>query len=281
MISSRGSQSPSLDISGQRVEHDVARAFDAIAGSFDETLENQITRRLREKIYAVIQSYVRPGSTLIDINCGTGIDALRLSEIGFRVTGIDISAGMIEAAKKKVESSGHPALDFVQGSYDRLDELSLPVADAVFSNFGGMNCTADLKRTARSIHSITKPGGYFFGVLMPPFALWEFTSFVLRLRWKEAFRRFGVSTSATGFRGKTFPVYYYSPASLLRAFSSEFVFRRLIGLSIVSPTPQSMDFASRHPRLTAGLEQLDNVIEELPFVRAAGDHYFVVLQKRR
>jgi SAM-dependent methyltransferase len=259
----------------------VAAAFDSIANVFDLTLENEVTVRLRKKLYAVIESLISPGSTILDINCGTGIDALYLGSKGFRVVGIDISHNMIAAARRKLHSVGLNNVNFSVCSYDRLSPEHFPAAELVFSNFGGLNCTSDLVSTANAIGSVTKPGGYIVGVLMPPFSLWEFLSFAFRLRWSQALRRLHDKAQATGFRGAEFPVYYHSPSYTRKSFSEQFEFRKLIGLSIVSPTPQSSGFISRFPFVSRILVDVDGMLEGLPLARSVGDHYVIVLQKKQ
>ena len=57
----------------------VAEAFDSVAERFEATLENNITRGIRSKLYTLIDSLVPRGSEILDINCGIGIDAVELA----------------------------------------------------------------------------------------------------------------------------------------------------------------------------------------------------------
>ena len=56
---------------------------------------------------------------VLDVGCGTGLMSARLSASGRRVCGVDLSAGMIERARCRVQ----PGLEFIQG-----DAECLPVA---------------------------------------------------------------------------------------------------------------------------------------------------------
>ncbi len=47
---------------------------------------------------------LRPRSTLLDAGCGQGFFAALLSELGFTVTGVDVSAAGIEAANTRSET---------------------------------------------------------------------------------------------------------------------------------------------------------------------------------
>jgi ubiquinone/menaquinone biosynthesis C-methylase UbiE len=258
----------------------VAEAFDRVAGIFDSNLENATTARLRMRLYSVIESLIQPGSSVLDVSCGTGIDALYLAKQGYRLCGIDISKKMITASRLKFEHAGIENVKFVVASYDRLSPKTIPLADLVFSNFGGMNCTPDLASAAEAIAGVTKPGGYFIGVIMPTFSLWEALSYAARLQWRQMLRRIHDHAPATGFDGTSFPVYYYSPGTATAAFSSHFERRQLIGLSIISPSPQSTRFVQRHPMLANSLIAIDGIIETFPLLRSIGDHYLIVLQRK-
>lgn len=259
---------------------DVAAAFDGIAGAFDENFENLITAELRRRLYSVVTSLVPGDSTIIDVNCGTGIDALFLAEHGYRVTGIDVSRTMIARARKKLASRRNLQATFIPGSFDDLPANHAEPVDLVMSNFGGINCSDNLGRTARAIGSVIKPGGYFVGVIMPRFSLWETVSFLLRLRWKDAARRMRGGSVATGFGEHSFRVQYYSPRDVRRSFGDGFNVKRISALSVVAPTPQSTGFARNHPRLVSLLFRLDNYLESIPVLRSIGDHYIIVLQKQ-
>ena len=257
----------------------VTDAFDAVAGSFDERFENAITRRIRNKIYGIVESLLPSPSALLDINCGTGIAAMVFARRGYSVTGIDISPGMIQQAK--VKALAFPNLDaaFSVGSFEHLSERVQGSFDLAFSNFGGLNCTENLSGVAKEVASILKQGGYFVAVVMPPFSLWEFFSYALRGDFRKAFRRMQRGTRATGFDGKSFTVFYHLPGKFLEACSPWFALRDQVGLSILSATPQSTHFARSFPRAARFLERMDALIERCPLVRSLGDHYVMILQK--
>ncbi len=59
---------------------------------------------------------------IIDVACGTGNHALRLSEIVYEMTGVDISPAVIERAKEKDRQA---KVRLVQGDMKKLDRLIL------------------------------------------------------------------------------------------------------------------------------------------------------------
>ena len=259
-------------------EQDVAAAFDAVASTYDADFgANPIALRLRARIYGLIQELIPRGGNILDINCGTGTDAWFLSSLGYRVHGIDVSHGMIEIARRK--AAGSSGISFRVCSFEQLYDAIGQKFDLVLSNFGGMNCTADLGKVATQVAAATMPGGYFVAVVMPPFSLWETLSGLLRNRSDVAFRRLNGTASAVGFRPFRFEVTYYSPRSFSSSFLSKFALERIIGLNIASPPPSAHFFARKHPVLTSILERIDRVIGSIPLVRSLGDHFIVILRR--
>ena len=47
-----------------------------------------------------------PGSCILDIGCGTGRHAVELARRGYRVTGVDISSGMLAEAERAASEAG-------------------------------------------------------------------------------------------------------------------------------------------------------------------------------
>ena len=96
-----------------------AEAFDAIGDQYDEAFphkEGQIASG------AWLAEQLPPGSHVLDLGCGTGLPTARqLVDAGHRVTGIDLSAGMVELARQNVPEGDFRRMDVYE--VERYDDL--------------------------------------------------------------------------------------------------------------------------------------------------------------
>jgi SAM-dependent methyltransferase len=96
------------------------------------------------------------GAEIMDLACGKGRHSIYLNQLGYRVTGVDLSSSSIDFAKKFENES----LQFQE------HDMCFPFSkkfDAVFNlftSFGYFENEADNLRTIKAIKADLKPGGY-------------------------------------------------------------------------------------------------------------------------
>src|SRR5512146_1922454 len=84
----------------------VGTAFGRLASSYDEDFEKlPAARRLRGIVWNVYCRYFKPGDSLLELNCGTGTDAMTLAEKGMRILATDISTAMLQTFQAKLSHS--------------------------------------------------------------------------------------------------------------------------------------------------------------------------------
>ncbi|MBI1903475.1 MAG: methyltransferase domain-containing protein [Planctomycetia bacterium] len=102
----------------------------------------------------------RPGQTVLDLGCGAGFDTIhaarRVGSAG-RCIGIDMTAAMIEKARKNAALAGVGNVEFRQAEIERLpvDDGSI---DLVISN-GVFNLSTDKPRVLSEVFRVLRPGG--------------------------------------------------------------------------------------------------------------------------
>lgn len=102
------------------------------------------------------------GLDVVDAGCGTGYLVNQMTEKGARVRGVDLSARMIEIAKKR-----YPGLSFAVDSASRLATIESESADLVVSNYVLMDLP-DLEGAATAFARVLRKGGHAVAVFSHP-----------------------------------------------------------------------------------------------------------------
>lgn len=101
--------------------------------------------------------------TVLDVGCGTGSHALILSDMGYDVTGIDLSEKMLQVAVDKAKEQ-KKRIHFRQGDIRHLDlSQTFDAVVAMFNVLGYLTTSEDVENAFGSIRKHLKPGGLFVG----------------------------------------------------------------------------------------------------------------------
>lgn len=258
---------------------DVAEAFSRKALVYDSFGQNhEHLDYMRQKVRSHVLALLHDGDHILELNAGTGADAVFFAQKGYPVHAIDLSPGMVAEIKRKV-SQYHlgESLTVQQCSYTELEQVKSGPFQVVFSNMGGVNCTHDLSLITRNLKSLLAPGGIVTWVVMPHICPWELLQ-VFRGNLKTAKRRLSNSGTLANVEGVHFWTYYYSPGQVMRAFGSDFHPIKLQGLSVFTPTADVKYFSVHHPHFYRFLRALDERLSNLPPFNSLGDFFILSLK---
>ncbi|OGO14018.1 MAG: hypothetical protein A2Z66_12990 [Chloroflexi bacterium RBG_13_66_10] len=258
---------------------EIAEAFSLTAEKYDRFGEDHPNlTRMRQKVYAHAFRYLQPGAHILELNSGSGTDAVYLARNGFRVHATDIAPGMLERLREKVDRFQLSDRVSVQDcSFMSLDQVRGGPFDAVFSDLGGLNCTSDLRPVTHSLPGLLRPGGIAIWVLMPPICLWELAT-ALTGNVRFAFRRLARGGTRAHLEGKYFKVYYFTPRQAIASFGPGFSPLAVEGLSVFAPPAEIKDLPKRHHRLYSALCWLDDRLASHPPFRGWGDFFIATLR---
>ncbi|MBC9795553.1 bifunctional demethylmenaquinone methyltransferase/2-methoxy-6-polyprenyl-1,4-benzoquinol methylase UbiE [Sinomicrobium weinanense] len=140
----------------------VTKMFDTISGKYDglnRVISFGIDVKWRKKVVNIVGK--NKPETILDIATGTGDLAINLTRTGAKkITGLDISPGMLEVGKRKVaEKKLEGTIEMVLGDSENLP-FDNNTFDAITVAFGVRNFE-NLEKGLAEILRVLKPGGCF------------------------------------------------------------------------------------------------------------------------
>jgi ubiquinone/menaquinone biosynthesis C-methylase UbiE len=229
-----------------------------------ETRRHAVWRRL-DKIFS-------PGQKLLELNCGTGIDAVHLAERGIQLVACDISSRMIELALQLSASTDTSELiDFRVLPNEEIGSLKGEnVFDGAFSNFCGLNCVEDLPAVVRELTRLVRPEARVLLCMIGRFVPWEIAWFMAHGEPGKALRRLRGSSFRSSDPG-TVCIQRPSVREIARVMSPAFRLQRWSGVGIAVPPTYTENRMQHFPRMIKGLAGIDRVIGDLPLLRRMAD----------
>jgi SAM-dependent methyltransferase len=138
------------------------KVFKDYADFYDSLYEDKNYQEECNFVKHVFETYSeKKVNSILDLGCGTGSHALPFADMGYAVTGVDLSENMLEIARKKVGDQKKQII-FVQQD---IKHLKLPqkfdAAVALFAVMGYQTTNEDLKTTFVNIKNYLNSGGLF------------------------------------------------------------------------------------------------------------------------
>jgi len=266
-------------ISAAELEQTQA-AFDSVAADYDGPRGNNVLiQRMRITMWRELERRFARAACLIDLGCGTGIDAEYLARSGRSVLATDWSPAMVERTRWRASVAG--LSERIQARCIGAHELQRVegVFDGAYSNFGPLNCVPDLREMSAQCARLLRPGGFLVFSVIGRICPWEY----LYYRWRRPERariRFARGAVAVGMNRQTIWTRYFRPREFYEEFAPQFALVGYRALSLFMPPPYLVAWYERHPRLLEALGRLDDFAGGLPGLRNAGDHFLIVMERR-
>ena len=195
--------------------------FDRMAEVYDAFVRPFSTPVFDEAL-AELCAYLRSDSRVLDAGCGAGRELQRVARVvpDGEVVGVDLAAGMVNAAWMDARSHGLTNCAFFQSDVGALPDAFTGQFDLVYNSLAHHHYPEPAKATA-AIHRVLRPGGVYcvidpgpawFNALSAPLAKWadpgwigfhspdEFRALFLdagfaRASWRELLPGFGAAVA--------------------------------------------------------------------------------------
>ncbi len=251
--------------------------FDRAASEYDQTFTNTLVgkEQRRQVFEALAKDQLDQEQKILEINCGTGVDAKYLAAQGNDVLATDFSQAMIDTAK----------INFPNGNFMQLDMMrihELPENySLIFSNFGGLNCLSpdDLKQFITNAYEKLEKDGHLALVIMGKRCFWDNAYLFLKGKWSSIGRRNTLKPIEVSLGQDSVKTWYFSPKEVKGFAQEHYHIKRLkpIGL-YVPPSYMAPFFENR--RWLFSLFKLKDRFVRFSFLSNFSDHYYICLQKK-
>lgn len=244
----------------------VQATFDRLAPLYDGLwTESPVGQLQRSAVWRHALPFLRAGQQVLELGCGTGADAAFLMRLGLYVTATDLSSQMVSRARAR-------GIDARILAIEELDQLE-GIFDVVLSNFGALNCVADLSQFGRRLGRRIRPGGYAVLCVAGRLCFWESAWYIFHGRFGKAIRRW----SGRDFsRSLGIRVYYPTAGHIEHVLAPEFQLVHSAGIGVCVPPSY---VRSLPPTLLRGLDRVDRAVATLPLARALADHRLFIFRR--
>ncbi len=265
----------------------MQQPFDQIAIDYDKDFTDTLVGKTqRDLVWSYLEKVlkVKKITNVLEINCGTGEDALWLSQKGLNVIATDISEKMIESANFKEKNNLN--LVFQVADFQYISSFfPNKKFDLIFSNFGGINCTSpsNLRDWLNiEIPKMLNPNGSLILVIMPNFCLIESIYFLGKLQFKNIFRRLSKKPLEAKLDSETsIKTWYYSPKFIKKHLPKNLEIIDIQPIGFFIPPSYLNSFVEKRPNLFKILSKLEKNVNLYSFLANFSDHYLIDIQMKK
>jgi ubiquinone/menaquinone biosynthesis C-methylase UbiE len=261
--------------------------FDNSAEGYDaEFTHTPIGQLQRNYVWSYLEKILPtlPSKNILEVNCGTGEDAIFLARHGCKVMATDVSKKMIAVATGKITAAGlKESITCLELDLTALTTIETKERyGAILSNFGGLNCVDpfQLKNFIDKASEFLLPGGRLVLVLMSKFCSWETLYYISKLKAKKAFRRLTNKPVRAAVEKSEFNIWYYNPSHIKKLASHQFACIHIQPIGITVPPSYMNHTFSNHQKTLKKLDAIENKLNKFKVLSNFSDHYLIDLKLR-
>lgn len=262
----------------------IEQAFDSASEEYDYTISrNYINTWIRERSINEVLKLTQFDDFLLEIGCGTGTEAIRISKHVAGIVATDISQKMLETLNKKVKAKKlEHKISTLQVAASSIGSIQscLPQGKVriAYSFNGVLNCEPELHKVPEELCSVLSDDGYFLCSIRNTICLPEVLSHSLVLQFNKAVGR-KKQPKMVSVGGLDIPSFYYSVDTFAAFFRPYFRLKKIIGLPAILPPAYLNEYYLRAGVIRPFLERVEVAIAGwFPFNRL-GDQTLFVFQK--
>lgn len=241
--------------------------------------ESLIDQTMRNQVHQTVLKFIKPHSSIIEINSGSGIDAVFFAKLGYTILATDVSEGAEMKINEKIRQLNVSNLTFKKCSFLELDQLHPSKFDYLISNFGGLNCSDELQKVFHSFDSILLPNAHVTMVILGKYYPWDWI-YALKLKFRRAFMRLSKSDVYANIEGEKIKINYYIPKQIIRLMPSNFELQKIENLGFLYPSVNHQTI-TKQKKLIALLIKIDAFLLKKDWIpKGVGDYFIITFKKK-
>jgi len=247
--------------------------FDAHAANYDDVAESALGRELRRRVRSRVTPYLNAEAVVMDLGCGSGLDAAWMAPQVRQIFAIDPSSDMVALTAEACSRFRNVVVARGDGS----QLVSPQPLDLLLANFGVINCVGDLHTFSDGLDRVLKPGGHAVLVTMARWCPAEIAVGTFTLNRDLLRRRRRKAPSNADYAG--LDLRYAGTGELHQALGDRFELVAAESLGLTLPPFEQRAWLENRPRLLRRLARADERLSTLGARLGVGDHHIVVIRK--
>ena len=279
-----------LVVPGSSFYRHVEGGYDLLAPTYDEDVGvNPIGEHMRGVFRTHLTVAFSRGHKVLEIGCGTGIDAVWLARFGIDVVATDISQEMLKRTEAKADALGlghlvHTRRVAASEIGELSEEFGPEAFDGAYCHAGALNMDPNLRNVPHQLAILLRRRALFICSVINKTSLFEILFYLAVLRPRKAFRRLNrvvpiPISRKDPLNRHVVPTRFYSPAEVEDIFAADFSVVGTQGLQVFLPPSNLADEYERLKPLFIPLERLEEWFSGHRPVNAWGHHSIITLER--